>query len=136
MTAKRCISLWTSINVGLSGDWSTRVRPSEYLMFSGVPRRLGTYPLPGRVADVEQGGDFHTNPYCDAGGLSYVLDKSEGGFISIDTYDRSSCTIGGTFALTVIRKGPVDVYPYVDTLRFTEGQFRAQMITWVDPDFR
>lgn len=105
--------------------------PFEDLVFQGIPRRLGTYPLPGRIEewDVEQRASFGTTYKCDVSGLSYVLDKSEGGFISIDAYDRSSCTIEGTFALTVIRKGLGGVYPYVDTLRFTEGRFHTHVVT-------
>lgn len=104
--------------------------PFETLYFEGIPRRLGTYPLPGRIADAEQQASFGTIYTCDVSGLSYALDKSEDGFISIDAYDRSSCTIQGTFALTVIRQGLGGVYPYVDTLRFTEGRFLTHVVTW------
>ena len=106
--------------------------PFETLFFDSVPRRLGTYPLPGRIEqlDEEQRRYFYTKPLCDVAGLAYVLDKSEIGFISIDAYDRSSCTIRGSFALTVIRNGRGGgVYPYDDTLRFTEGQFHTHVVT-------
>ena len=106
--------------------------PDEQLYFAGLPRRLGTYPLPGRVVqwDVEQTGYFFTFDRCDLARSVYVLDQSEGGFISIDTYDRSTCTIKGTFALTVIREKPGGTHPYVDTLRFTEGRFHTHVVTW------
>lgn len=108
--------------------------PHEQLYFAGIPRRLGTYPLPGRIVqwDVEQRRYFYTDGYCDVAGeaLDYVLDKSEDGFISIDAYDRSSCTISGTFALTVIREGSKGMHPYDDTLQFTEGQFHTHVVTW------
>ena len=89
--------------------------PLEGLYFAGVPKRLGTYPLPGRIVqwDVEQRRYFYTTDGGDVLGLVYVLDKSEDGFISIDAYDWSSCTIQGTFALTVIRDEPGGVYPSV-----------------------
>ena len=104
----------------------------ERISFAGVPKRLGTYPLPGRVVqrDTEQRNYFLTSDHGDVLGLVYVLDKSEDGFISIDAYDRSSCTIQGTFALSVIREEPGGAYPYVDTLRFSEGRFHTHVVTW------
>ena len=101
---------------------------SETLSFADVPRRVGIYPLHG--LDTAPRGFFHTTDYCDVAGLSYASDKSEGGFISIDTYDRSTCTIRGTFALTAIRDEPGGTYPYFDTLRFTEGRFYTRVVTW------
>lgn len=101
---------------------------SETLSIADVPRRLGIYPLPGR--DAAPQGYFHTTDYCDVSGHSYMLDNSERGFISIDAYDQSACTIRGTFALTVIRDEPGGTYPYVDTLRFTKGRFYTHVATW------
>lgn len=106
--------------------------PDEQLYFAGLSRRLWTYPLPGRIVQwgIEQERYFFAFDHCNVPGSAYVLDESEGGFISIDAYDRSSCTIRGAFALTVIREKPGGTHPYVDTLRFTEGRFHTHVVTW------
>ncbi len=104
---------------------------SESLYFKDIPPRLGTYPLPLRGVSESQRRYFeaHVHGY-DVVGLGYYLDISEESFISIDAYDPSKCTIQGTFALTVVNKQPKDMYPYVDTLRFTEGRFHTHVVTW------
>ncbi len=101
----------------------------EALFFEDIPRRLGTYPLP--LAGVSESQDyyFHATVHGpDLVGLLYYLDASEESFISIDAYDPSKCTIQGTFALTVVNRQPKGMYPYVDTLRFTEGRFHTHVI--------
>ena len=103
----------------------------ESLYFEDIPRRLGTYPLPLPGVSESQGHyfDAHVHGY-DVVGFGYYLDLSEESFISIDAYDPSTCTIQGTFALTVVNTQPKDMYPYVDTLRFTEGRFHTHVVTW------
>ena len=103
----------------------------ETLYFEDIPRRLGAYrlPLPG-VSEL-QGPYFHASVHGpDLVGLLYYLDASEESFISIDAYDPSTCTFQGAFALTVVNTQPKDMYPYVDTLRFTEGRFHTHVVTW------
>ena len=103
----------------------------EALFFEDIPRRLGTFPLPLPGVSESQDYYFHASVHGpDLVGLLYYLDVSEEAFISIDAYDPSKCTIQGTFALTVVNTQPKDMYPYVDTLRFTEGRFHTHVITW------
>lgn len=103
----------------------------EALFFEDIPRRLGTFPLPQPGVSESQDPYFHARVHGpDLVGLLYYLDVSEGAFISIDAYDPSECTIQGTFALTVVNTQPKDMYPYADTLRFTEGRFHTHVITW------
>ena len=110
-------------------------RPSpnyiEVFYFPDIPRRLGTYPLPLPGESESLNHYFHAYVYgSDVVGLSYSLDISEKPFISIDTYDPSTCTIQGTFAMTVVSTQPKDMHPYVDTLRFSEGRFHTHVVTW------
>ncbi len=103
----------------------------EVLYFDDIPRRLGTYPLPLPGVSESQGHYFEALVYGeDIPGLSYYFDISEESLISIDAYDPSKCTIEGTFALTVVNKQPKDMYPYADTLRFTEGRFHTPVVVW------
>ena len=103
----------------------------EALFFEDIPRRLGTFPLPLPGVSESQDPYFHASVHGpDLVGLLYYLDTSEEAFISIDAYDPSTCTIQGTFALTVVNKQPKEMYPYVDTLRFTEGRFHTHVIAW------
>ncbi|MYF41169.1 MAG: hypothetical protein F4221_10060 [Rhodothermaceae bacterium] len=103
----------------------------ETLYFEDIPRRLGTYLLPLPGVSESQGHYFHAHVHGhDVVGLGYYLDISAESFISIDAYDLSTCTIQGTFALTVVNTQPKDMYPYVDTLRFTEGRFHTHVVIW------
>ncbi|MYF41168.1 MAG: hypothetical protein F4221_10055 [Rhodothermaceae bacterium] len=103
----------------------------ESLHFEDIPQRLGTYPLPLPGVSEPQGHYFYAHVHGnDVSGLGYYLDISEETFISIDAYDPFKCTIQGTFALTVVNTQPKDMYPYVDTLRFTEGRFHTHVIIW------
>lgn len=69
----------------------------------------------------------------------YYLEKSEGGYISLDFLEPHSCTIHGSFALTLIRNplgGGEVKYPenlldiYVDTLRIADGKFHIPLVPW------
>ena len=68
----------------------------------------------------------------DVGADTYVLYKSDDErVITIDSYDASTCTIAGTFALTVVRDTTnKKVFPYPDTLRFSQGRFRTHVVTY------
>lgn len=103
----------------------------ESMYYLDIPRRLGTYPLPLPGVSESQRHYFHAHVHgFDVSGLGYYLDRSEEAFISIDACDPSTCTIQGTFALTVVNTQPKDMYPYVDTLRFTEGRFHTPVVVW------
>ena len=102
----------------------------ETLHFLDIPRRLGTYPLPLPGVSESQGHYFDALIHGRDVRLRYYLDASEESFISIDAYDPSTCTFQGTFALTVVNTLQKDMYPYVDTLRFTEGRFHTHVVTW------
>jgi len=137
----------------------------ERLIFPSIPKRLGTYSLNEFSARdthlsvdaygalqyhrflqlVDQSRDTH--PSLGANGMdadstiNYYLETSEGGYISVDSYEsQSPCTIKGTFALTLIRN-PIgvaeDLNPenildvlYDDTLRITDGKFHAPVVRY------
>ncbi|MCY4001743.1 MAG: hypothetical protein OXF84_13180 [Bacteroidetes bacterium] len=110
----------------------------ETLRFPSIPKRLGTYPL--NEFSVQATKLFaHIHGYDVGSGYVYNLEPSEGGFITVDSYDPGLCTIQGTFAMTLIRN-PVDseeyhcppcdyLRVYVDTLRITDGKFHTQIVT-------
>ena len=129
---KETMNIYMGVYDGKWGNSPPPVFPEEVLSFEGIPKRLGTYPLPGRSVegDTERQSSFLTIDHGAALGWVYEFDKSENGFISIDAYDRALCTIQGTFSISMLREGrPGGVYPYVDTLRFTEGRFHTHVVT-------
>ncbi|MCY4171439.1 MAG: hypothetical protein OXE59_04725 [Bacteroidetes bacterium] len=138
----------------------------ERLIFPSIPKRLGTYSLNefstrdthlsvdayGALQNhrwwqlVDQSRDTH--PSVGANGMdadstfNYYLDTSEGGYISVDSYEsQSPCSIKGTFDLTLIRN-PIGVaedlnrvknildFLYNDTLRITDGKFHAPVVRY------
>ena len=125
------MSIFMSIFDARHGDLPPLPDFIETLYIESIPRRLGTYSLPLPGVSESQGLYFHASVHGDdVVGLLYYLDVSEEAFISIDAYDPSTCTFQGTFALTVVNTQPKDMYPYVDTLRFTEGRFHTHVATW------
>jgi len=109
----------------------------ETLTFPSIPKRLGTYPL--NEFSVQATKLFaHIHGYDVGSGYVYNLEPSEGGFITVDSFDPGLCTIQGTFAMTLIRN-PVDseefhcppcdyLRVYVDTLRITDGKFHTRLV--------
>lgn len=106
----------------------------EGLSFRGIPKRLGLYALPRQIAEQseEQRLFFSTSQDDgDVGADYYVLDKTASSHIAITSYDPSGCMIEGTFSLTVVRDTRFPrVFPYPDTLHFSHGRFRTNVVTW------
>ena len=119
------------IGISVLSERSQDAYPVGSMYFPDVPRRLGIYPLPipGEKDAVPLSYFYHSWEYGDVAEPDYLLDISEAPFISINTYAPSSCTIQGTFALTVIREKPRDMHRNLDTLRFSEGRFYTHVVT-------
>lgn len=125
-----------AIDVGSDGLFWER---AESMGFHNVPKRLGTFSLSEfstQDALLSVGASGLNVGQQEVPAYHYDLEKSEAGYISVDSFEPQSCTIQGTFALTLIRNplgGGEIKYPdhlpdiYADTLRITDGKFHVPL---------
>lgn len=122
---------FTTVDISLemqnaSGDFREQIR------FGRIPKRVGLHTLSMALPLYDE-PQWILAAYKDRSphSLLYRLDDSQPNHISITSYNPGDCIITGTFNLTAIRDTSfAKTFPFLDTLRFTNGRFTTHLATW------
>ncbi len=123
---------FNTLEIGI-GTYSKEGFRREDMLFNKIPTGPGTYPLqqfqPCWVDSLP--GVWYTTVTDDGDvvGDVYKVVESENNFVTVAGVDQRTKEITGTFQVTLAVARYPKTHPSVpDTLRFTEGSFRAKIM--------